>query len=76
MANSEKKAHCKGCRDDFYNHDGNSTTGECWGLEAAKLGKRKLVHINDRPPWNHTPRTVFRCYRPKGYVNIGPEVTS
>ncbi len=31
------KKYCIGCRDDFYNHDNNSTTGECWMFEKAKV---------------------------------------
>jgi hypothetical protein len=31
------KKHCIGCRDDYYNHDNRSTTGECWRLRDARL---------------------------------------
>ena len=31
------KKHCAGCRDDYYNHGNNSTTGECWSFEKAKV---------------------------------------
>ena len=74
-ARIKKKKTCEGCREDFYNQPGNSTTGECWRLEAAKLESRKLVGLNDRPPWTHKPRQTFRCYRPPGFVNIDPGVT-
>lgn len=36
----EKLKYCVGCDSDFYNHEGHSTTGECWSLESAKLCKR------------------------------------
>ena len=31
------KKYCVGCREDYYNHDGNSNTGECWSFDSAKL---------------------------------------
>jgi len=30
-------SQCKGCRDDFYNLVNNSTTGQCWALESARV---------------------------------------
>src|SRR5579872_7228544 len=36
---SEKPAltMCGGCRDDYYNHGGRSSTGRCWGIDTAKV---------------------------------------
>ncbi len=31
------KKYCVGCHDDYYNHDNNSTTGECWSFQRAKV---------------------------------------
>lgn len=31
------KKYCIGCRDNYYNHGNNSTTGECWSFERAKV---------------------------------------
>ena len=54
MSNQSKKAQksdCTGCYDNFYNSDDK----KCWSLENATLVKKKLVHINDIPPWNTQP---------------------
>ena len=32
-----KQAMCSGCREDFYNYGGNSTTGRCWAFDDAKV---------------------------------------
>lgn len=34
------KKLCAGCRDNFYNTRGNSTTGECWNLKTAQVVTR------------------------------------
>jgi hypothetical protein len=39
-ANDAKLPMCRGCRDDYYNRGGNSTTGRCWLLENAKVVTR------------------------------------
>lgn len=33
---TQKKATCRGCRDDFYNCNGRSSEGHCWSLPSAK----------------------------------------
>ena len=62
MSNQSKKAQksdCAGCYDNFYNSDDK----KCWSLENATLVKKKLVHINDIPPWNTQPiRIVPTCW--------------
>ena len=69
------KKHCIGCRDNFYN--GNNPYGiqECWSLKSARLIARKLVHINQVPPWNQLPQLLPSCYRKEQYVCVGPDVT-
>jgi len=68
---AKSKSLCVGCHNDYYNHNGNSHTGECWMFENAKLVKRKCVHIDQRPPWNQNPIWVFDCYSERGYVYVG-----
>lgn len=34
---------CTGCREDYYNHDNNSTTGKCWNLDRAKIVMRYQI---------------------------------
>ena len=40
---SPDKKYCAGCREDYYNHNGNSTTGECWSFESAKCVKKFCI---------------------------------
>jgi hypothetical protein len=47
------KNHCAGCRNDFYNHGSNSTTGNCWSLDTAKMVWRIPVGNWERPPYLH-----------------------
>ncbi len=63
---AEKKTHCAGCYNDFYNEGGLT----CWSLEDAHLMLLKEVHINDRPPWMHTPRLIMSCYKKPKYVYV------
>src|ERR1700680_3437185 len=50
------KKMCHGCRDDYYNHAGNSTEGECWAFKRA--------HVVDKV--GHTSSNV--AYGPDGYM--------
>jgi len=47
------KKHCRGCRDDFYNHGSNLTSGECWLLKKAKLVARVGVGHWENPPYKN-----------------------
>lgn len=67
MTKEEKKKHCSGCRDDFYNHGGGGAD-ECWMLEKAELKLRKKVSSDMPPPWEHSPKQYLSCYGQKGYV--------
>ena len=36
-----KEQYCAGCRNDYYNHDGNGMGGgKCWSLKEAKVVTR------------------------------------
>lgn len=73
MTTKEKRKHCSGCEDNFYN--GNNPLGvkECWMLSDMKLIKRKEVGINDRPPWTWKSKKYPNCYERRGYVYINCE---
>jgi hypothetical protein len=64
----DKQAHCGGCRNNFYNHSGNSSTGHCWSLESAKLRWRWV--INMQTPMDKKSRfyrkRVYTCYHGEG----------
>lgn len=67
------KADCAGCRDDYYNHDGNSTTGECWMLKDARIRPILLIPINAPPPYDRNA-TVEKpsCYHPPRTARVDP----
>lgn len=71
----EKKVHCSGCRDDFYNHGGRSTTGRCWMLDTAQLVQKKEVHVDQVPPWNQAAGTFLSCFRRLRHVYVQPHQT-
>ena len=67
----EKKYYCSGCYNNIYNGE---MSKECWCLKSAKICKKKKVHINDVPPWNHQQViTVLSCYRIPKFVFVKPE---
>lgn len=66
MDNAEKKLLCKGCRDDFYNQPGHSTTGECWLLSKAETVERTQVGTWQEPPYTWCPQTTLSCHHPEG----------
>lgn len=61
-------AHCRGCRDNFYN--GNNPLGvtECWGRTTAKLVRRRRIHMDERPPHTAKPQLMPDCYSESRYV--------
>lgn len=63
---AEKMTHCAGCYNNHYNQGGET----CWALEDAHLMYRKEVHINDVPPWLHTPRLMLSCYKKPKFVYV------
>lgn len=66
------KKHCVGCRSNFYNSNNPYDIKECWHLKGAKLVKKKMVGINQRPPWTQGAIKVPSCYNKNGYVFVGP----
>jgi hypothetical protein len=66
------KRYCIGCRDNFYNQEGNSTTGECWSLKSAMIIRRKKVSISQVPPWNQSAGKYPSCMRCEGYIFVEP----
>ena len=76
MTKKEKKRqYCSGCRDDYYNHGDNSTSGECWSLDGAKVVWSKEVPMNQRPPWHQKARRTLSCFRRSGHVEVSPHMT-
>jgi len=69
---SNKVAYCAGCYNSIYNGEAAEV---CWSLETANIIPRKRVHINDVPPWNHTPELYPDCYREPKYVFVGEKQT-
>jgi len=70
---TNKVAYCDGCYNDHYNF--RTQYKYCWSLKDAKIIPRKRVHINDRPPWNHTPELYPSCYREPQYVFVREKQT-
>ena len=59
--------HSSGCRDNFYNHSGNSITGQCWMLEKAVLVKRVGIGHWENPPYKGKKVvTVPSCWHGEG----------
>ena len=71
ISNKDKKQYCEGCYNNIYN---GGMAKECWNLKDAKVMKRKRVHINDVPPWEHQPvATTLSCFRVSKFVFVKPE---
>lgn len=70
MSKDTKKRLCQGCRDNFYNQPGNSTTGECWMLADSKPVERTKVGVWQNPPYKWEPQTTLSCHHPEGSVWI------
>lgn len=65
---TQLKTGCRGCRDDFYNHGGNSNTGNCWSLDSAKRVYRWAINMqtpmDDRKNFRRV--RVNSCYHGSG----------
>ncbi len=72
LSKIEKRKMCAGCHDNYYNCN---ETDCCWSLRTAKVVKRKMVHINDVPPWNHTPIKTLSCFHRPKFVMVGERQT-
>ena len=64
----KSKALCRGCREDFYNEPGNSTSGECWLFKAATVVTRYRIGWWTRPtaPGAFTEVTTLNCHSEPG----------
>lgn len=69
------KELCSGCHQNFYNGHNNFGIKECWSFRSAKVVKKKFVHKNHVPPWNHAAETTLSCFQKPDYTSVGPEVT-
>lgn len=76
MNESEKLKHCAGCRDDYYNHGSNSSTGRCWMFADMQLVWKKEVHIDQRPPWTQKAKRLPQCYHRPQFVYVKPDQTN
>ena len=63
------KEYCRGCYNDDYNH-GLGGAKECWSFADAKLKMRKIVHINQVPPWTQKPQLLPSCYTMQKHVIV------
>jgi len=63
-----KRSACAGCRDNFYNGGGNSTTGHCWSLPEAKMVWRWRIGM--QTPMDRRDRftrvKVHNCFHGEG----------
>lgn len=65
--------HCAGCRNDYYNFPGNSTTGKCWMLESAKMVWALDIPVDLRPPYHMKQTKRPSCYKRDRYVRVKKE---
>lgn len=68
MSTEEKLKLCSGCRDDYYNHDGNSDTGRCWLFNRAQVVTRYRIGWWTQPtqPGAFTKVTTLSCHNAPG----------
>jgi len=73
LSESKKLKYCVGCREDFYNGHNPYDIKRCWCLKSAKVVWRKLVHVDDRPPFDHKAQRVLDCYTKSRHICIEPK---
>jgi hypothetical protein len=68
MTTDEKKQRCKGCRDDYYNEPGHSTSGQCWMLDGAQPVTRYKLGWWTQPtqPGAFTKVETLSCWNAPG----------
>ena len=63
-----KKSGCAGCRNNYYNYGGTSSTGACWSLPDAKMVHRWAIGM--QTPMDRRDRfrrvKVYDCYHGEG----------
>jgi hypothetical protein len=57
------KGMCSGCTENFYNGNNSLGVRECWSFSSAKVKLRKVVGLNDCPPWDWLPKYMLSCKR-------------
>lgn len=62
----QRKTLCAGCRNDFYNQPGNSTTGECWSLTSSEVVQKTRVGWWQNPPYDWNPQVTLTCHHAPG----------
>lgn len=75
MNKTEKRKHCIGCEQNFYNGNNHYGVKECWNIEDSKMVSKKKVYMDQRPPWTQPPMQVLSCYRQNGYIFIDEKRT-
>jgi hypothetical protein len=60
----KSKELCRGCRDDYYNHN---REGGCWLFANAKVVQLQRVGTWQPPPYSWHPETRLSCYHADGY---------
>jgi hypothetical protein len=71
------KVHlCEGCRNNFYNQAGNSTTGRCWSMENAKVVTRYRLGWWTQPtqPGAYAKVTTLSCHHAPGQYALHEEL--
>jgi hypothetical protein len=62
----DKLKRCQDCEDNFYNHGGNSCSGQCWALDDAKPATVWVVGTwQERPAEHMYPIKRLSCWRPR-----------
>lgn len=66
--NADKRQYCSGCRNNFYNQSGNSTSGECWSLKDSKVVTRYRIGwwTNPDEPGAFTKVKTLSCHHATG----------
>lgn len=64
----KSKKMCRGCHDDFYNHN---REGGCWCFENATIVERVQVGVWEPPPYKRDrAQECLSCFRPDGYAML------
>ncbi len=72
MTDNDKMKLCKGCHNDFYNHQGADIAlgGCCWSLKTAQPVVMTMVGYWQPPPYTWHPQQTLSCHRPEGMAWI------
>ena len=68
---SKSKQMCRGCRQDYYNHNAD---GGCWMYDSATIKKRAIVGTFENPPYDRKRlKNHLSCYCPDGMSIINAD---